>query len=91
LLNQLERVEVKPLERAEECCGFGGTFSVKFDAISGALVEDKCRNIAASGAEVLVSADSGCLMNIAGALSRARESVVVKPLAQFIRERVDGT
>jgi len=91
LLRQLERVQVQPLEQAEECCGFGGTFSVKFDAISGAMVENKCRNIMASGADVLVSADSGCLMNIGGALARAGHRVAVKPLPLFIRERLDGT
>ena len=91
LLRQLERVHLQPLEQAEECCGFGGTFAVKFDAISGAMVENKCRSVAASGADVLVSADSGCLMNIGGALARAGNPVAVKPLPLFIRERVDGT
>lgn len=90
LLGQLRHVELRPLEEAEECCGFGGTFSVKYDEVSGAMVGDKCRHIVASGAEVVVSADSGCLMNIAGALQAAGERVAVKPLPQFLKERLDG-
>lgn len=88
LLRQLNQVDLVPLPQAEECCGFGGTFSVKYDAISAAMVRDKVRHVAETGARVLVSADSGCLMNIAGALSRAGEPVAAMPLALFIRGRV---
>ncbi len=95
LLGQLDRVELLPLADATECCGFGGTFSVKFDEISGAMVEDKRRNIVDTGAEVLISADSGCLMNIGGALAKAGagvagKGIAVKPLPLFLKERVDG-
>ena len=95
LLGQLERVELLPLEDATECCGFGGTFSVKFDEISGAMVADKQRNVVESGAEVLISADSGCLMNIGGALAKAGargavKGIAVKLLPLFLKERVDG-
>jgi len=91
LLRQLERVELVPLPQAEECCGFGGTFSVKYDDISGAMVADKAENVAGTGAAVLVSADAGCLMNIGGALARRGQTIAVKPLAAFLKERVDGT
>lgn len=90
LLRQLERVELVPLPQAEECCGFGGTFSVKYDAISGAMVADKADNVASTGAQVLVSADAGCLMNIGGALARRGAPIAVRPLAAFLKERVDG-
>ncbi len=54
------------------------------------MVEDKRRNIVDSGAEVLISADSGCLMNIGGALAKAGAGITVKPLPLFLKERVDG-
>ena len=68
LLRQLKHVEVRPLPEAEQCCGFGGTFSVKQGGISEAMVADKCACVRETGADVLVSMDSGCLMNIGGAL-----------------------
>jgi L-lactate dehydrogenase complex protein LldE len=87
LLRALDAVELLPLPDAEECCGFGGTFAVKMQALSEAMVADKCRAVAQSGAEVLVAADSGCLMNIGGALARAGRPTRCLPLAQFIAER----
>ena len=90
LLRQLKRVEVRPLARAEECCGFGGTFAVKHPDISGAMLRDKCAAVKESAADVLVSVDCGCLMNIGGALARAGSSTRPVPLPQFIQERVHG-
>jgi L-lactate dehydrogenase complex protein LldE len=87
LLRALGGVELLPLPDAEECCGFGGTFAVKQPGLSGAMVADKCRAIAQSGAEVLVSMDGGCLMNIGGALARAGQATRCVPLPQFIAER----
>ena len=88
LLAQLERVEILPLADAEECCGFGGTFSVKMAAISQAMVEDKMAAVAGSGAEVLVSLDCGCLMNIGGAMEKSGHNIRTLPLPQFIKSRV---
>jgi L-lactate dehydrogenase complex protein LldE len=96
LLAQLEGVELRPLPDAEVCCGFGGTFAIKQAAISEAMVVDKCRAVAESGAQVLVSVDCGCLLNIGGALERsgkptaAGTPVRVLPLPQFVKERIDG-
>jgi L-lactate dehydrogenase complex protein LldE len=90
LLRQLARVELRPLAGAAECCGFGGTFAVKQPDISAAMVRDKCAAIAESAADVLVSVDCGCLMNIGGALARAGSRTRPVPLPQFIRERVHG-
>lgn len=88
LLAQLTRVEVLPLADAEECCGFGGTFSVKMSAISEAMVLDKCRAVTESGADLLVSTDGGCLMNIGGAMTKAGSRAGHMPLPQFIQQRI---
>jgi L-lactate dehydrogenase complex protein LldE len=55
---------------AEECCGFGGTFSVKFGDVSAAIAERKCGNACATGARAIVGGDLGCLLNIEGKLRR---------------------
>jgi L-lactate dehydrogenase complex protein LldE len=91
LLRQLSQVELVPLPDAEECCGFGGAFSVKQSAISWAMVEDKRQAVAESGAEVLVAVDCGCLMNIGGAMAKAGQSAQVKPLPLFLKERSDDS
>jgi L-lactate dehydrogenase complex protein LldE len=70
LLEQVEGLELVPLEAENACCGFGGTFAVKYPEISTAIVSDKTRQIAATGADTLLAADLGCLMNMAGKLSR---------------------
>lgn len=88
LLAQLAHVTLQPVQDSEECCGFGGSFSVKQEAISAAMVADKCQNIVAGGAQVLVSGDCGCLMNIGGALAKGGHATRVLPLAQFLKERV---
>ena len=66
LLGGLDKVKVAQQDHESECCGFGGTFSVKQPEISGAMVEDKVKALKATGAERVVSADCGCLMNILG-------------------------
>ncbi len=66
LLGELANVTVAQQDHEAECCGFGGTFSIKQPEISGAMVEDKLKALKASGAERVVSADCGCLMNILG-------------------------
>ena len=70
LLEAVEGLSLVPLEGHDVCCGFGGTFCVKYPDISGAIVADKARCIAASGADTLLAGDLGCLMNMAGKLSR---------------------
>lgn len=70
LLASLGRVTVAQQARAEECCGFGGTFSLRHPAISAAIVTDKVDSLKASGAERVVSADCGCLFNILGRAER---------------------
>ena len=70
LLAKLPGVVLKEMEEAETCCGFGGTFAVKFGEISAHIAERKCANIAASGADAVVLGDLGCMLNIEGRLRR---------------------
>ena len=84
LLRSVPGLEEKELAGAEICCGFGGTFSVKFPHISEGMVADKIANVQASGADTLVSCDMSCLMNISGALNRQGSDVKVRHLAQIL-------
>ena len=88
LLDRLgaERVELKD---AETCCGFGGTFCVKYPDISARMVSDKAAAVVASGAEILVSGDLGCLMNIAGRLKRMDRTVRFYHLAELLAGMTD--
>ena len=70
LLAAVEGLAMKPLDGAETCCGFGGTFCVKYPAISNAIVAEKATAIDASEAALLLAGDLGCLMNMAGKLHR---------------------
>lgn len=70
LLAKVDGLELKEMSEAEECCGFGGAFSVKFGEISTAIVDRKCECIAATGADAVVGGDLGCLLNIEGRLRR---------------------
>jgi L-lactate dehydrogenase complex protein LldE len=70
LLARLPGVELREMNGAEECCGFGGTFSVKFGEVSAAIAERKCANACATGAGTIVGGDLGCLLNIEGRLRR---------------------
>lgn len=70
LLDRVEGLSMVPLEGNNECCGFGGTFCVKYPELSTAIVTDKAGKIRATGADTLLGGDMGCLMNMAGKLSR---------------------
>jgi len=84
LLSRVRGLELVELPAAEECCGFGGTFSVKNPAVSAAMGADKARNVLATGAEVLCAADNSCLMHIGGTLGRQRAGVRVMHLAEIL-------
>jgi L-lactate dehydrogenase complex protein LldE len=71
LLAKVAGLKLAEMEECETCCGFGGTFSIKFGEISSAMAEKKCANIQASGAQAVVLGDLGCMLNIEGRL-RAR-------------------
>ena len=70
LLARLPGVALTEMNGAEECCGFGGTFSVKFGEVSAAIAGRKCDKVLASGAQTVVGGDLGCLLNIEGKLRR---------------------
>jgi L-lactate dehydrogenase complex protein LldE len=84
LMNHVAGLQIDDLPQAETCCGFGGTFSIKYPHISEGMLVDKVDNIAASGAETLVSCDMGCLMHIEGALRRRGIDVQTRHLAQIL-------
>jgi L-lactate dehydrogenase complex protein LldE len=84
LLLKVRGLELLPLERHDECCGFGGSFSVRYPEISGAMVNDKAKFIEQSGADAVVATDAGCLMNIAGCLRRRGSKVQALHLAQVL-------
>ena len=74
---------------SDVCCGFGGTFAVKYGDISNAIVEDKTKRIAETGAPTLLAGDLGCLMNIAGKLSREGRMVEVRHVAEVLAGLTD--
>ena len=89
LLAKMKGVELKEMNGCEECCGFGGTFSVKFGEISAAIAERKCDNVLASGAKAVVGGDLGCLLNIEGKLRRmGDEKTQVLHVAEVLAGRV---
>ncbi len=87
LLAQLANVERVPLTRERECCGFGGTFSVREPEISAAMVEDKATDVVSTGASLLLSGDGGCLLNIGGRLAARGDRVRPTHVAEFLWER----
>jgi len=86
LLENVRGLELVEMTDSDHCCGFGGTFSIKYPDISGAMLEDKVQNIVASGADAVVGCDMGCLMNIEGMLSRKGLSIKVLHIAQVLAE-----
>ena len=89
LLDSVPGLEKRELEGAEICCGFGGTFSVKFPHISEGMVADKIANVQASGADTLVACDMSCLMNMGGALNRQGSDIKIRHLAQILDADTD--
>jgi L-lactate dehydrogenase complex protein LldE len=74
LLAKMPGVTLKEMKDCEACCGFGGTFSVKFGDISAAIADAKCEQVAACGADAVVLGDLGCMLNIEGRLRRRGDS-----------------
>jgi L-lactate dehydrogenase complex protein LldE len=87
LLSGVAGIKICELQSREECCGFGGMFSVKFPHISASMLDDKLARIKESGAEVLVANDCGCLMQIGGGLSRAGAKIETRHLAEVLASR----
>ena len=89
LLAQLTNVELAPLSRERECCGFGGTFAIREPEISAAMVEDKAGDVLATGAPILLSGEGGCLLNIGGYLAAKGEPIAARHVAEFLWERTN--
>jgi L-lactate dehydrogenase complex protein LldE len=86
MVDGLRRVE---MNGTESCCGFGGTFCVKYPELSERMVNDKVANIEASGADTLLAGDLGCLLNIAGRLKRLDKPVKVYHIAEVLAGMTD--
>jgi len=84
LLLSIPGVDLVELAEAETCCGFGGTFCVKYPAVSTRMVENKAKDIAATGADTLAAGDLGCLMNMAGKLKREGSTVRAYHIAEIL-------
>jgi L-lactate dehydrogenase complex protein LldE len=84
LLDNVRGLELVEFERADECCGFGGTFAVKNADTSSAMLADKCDALEASGADVCTAVDGSCLLQIGGGLSRRGSSMRTLHLAEIL-------
>lgn len=92
LLAQMPGVALHEMQGAEECCGFGGAFSVKFGELSAAIAEKKCECIRATGSDAIVGGDLGCLLNIEGKLRRmGDETTRVLHVAEVLAGDAKGT
>ncbi len=89
LLASVDGLELRPLPDGDSCCGFGGTFCVKYPEISNRMVEDKVDRIGETGAELLLAGDLGCLMNMAGKLRRRGARVRVRHVAEVLAGMAD--
>lgn len=97
MLNQQDEVErliqnvsgatLLPIERQDQCCGFGGSFAIRYPKISTNLVEAKMQSVLTTGAKALVSTDAGCLMNIGGRLHRENHDIEVLHIAELLERR----
>jgi len=85
LIEHVEGATYVPLERQDQCCGFGGSFSVRYPEISGRMVDDKTQCIRAADADAVVSTDAGCLMNIGGRLRRQGQGIEVMHFAELLQ------
>lgn len=87
LLKNVKGLHFTELPGKEQCCGFGGTFSVKMGQISEQMVDEKVRHVEETGAEYLIGADAGCLMNIGGRMERQGKKIKVLHIAEVLNSR----
>ena len=87
LLEHVAGLELLPFANSETCCGFGGTFSVKMSEISGEMVTEKVKHIMDVKPDYVIGADTSCLINIAGRLSREKQPVKVMHIAEVLMSR----
>ena len=84
LLKGVAGLELVDFKGQDKCCGFGGTFSVKLGPLSGAMAAEKVENIREAGADYLIGADAGCLMNLQGVIDRRGYPIKVRHIAQIL-------
>jgi len=84
LLEQVHGLEIVPLHHSDTCCGFGGTFAVKFDAISTAMAQQKVDNALAAGADYIISTDTSCLMHLQGYIDKQGLPIKTMHLADVL-------
>ena len=89
LLNNLAGVEIREMKESNVCCGFGGTFCVKYPDISNKMVTNKAGFVVDSGAATLLAGDLGCLLNMAGKLQRQGAAVKVRHVAEVLADMAD--
>jgi len=87
LLAKVQGLTLAEMDVAEECCGFGGTFSIKFPEVSGAMARTKIESIRKTGAATVVSIDSSCLMQLQGVIDRAGLPIRTLHLAEVLASR----
>ena len=87
LLENVKKLEYIPLPNAQNCCGFGGTFSVKMGDISKQMVDEKIQHIEETEADIIIGSDAGCLMNIGGRINRVGHPVKVMHIAEVLNCR----
>jgi L-lactate dehydrogenase complex protein LldE len=90
LLTGVEGLRLAELPSAEICCGFGGTFCVKYSDISNKMVSEKTGDIARTGADTVLAGDLGCLLNISGKLSREGKQIRAYHVAEVLADMADG-
>jgi L-lactate dehydrogenase complex protein LldE len=90
LLQKIAGLTLKEMATPEVCCGFGGTFCIKYPEISDKMVTDKAADIAATGADTLLCGDLGCLLNMAGKLSRLGAPLRVRHIAEVLAGMTDA-
>ena len=91
LLRSVAGLSLAELPGAEICCGFGGTFCIKYPEISDRMVADKAADIVATGADTLLAGDLGCLLNMAGKLARLGKDVRVRHVAEVLAGMTEAT
>lgn len=90
LLARLDNVSVVEHKYKTECCGFGGTFSIKQPDISGTMATDKAQALRQTKADIVISQDSGCLLNIQGVYAKQGSGPRCQHIAEFLLDRING-
>ncbi|WEV59177.1 (Fe-S)-binding protein [Bifidobacterium sp. ESL0728] len=89
LMDHVKGLKVQELPHIENCCGFGGMFSMKMPEVSQEMVNEKVADVQSTGAQVLISCDPGCLMNIGGRFNRLGKKITIMHLAEVLNSNVD--